>query len=168
MAGVAETAAHRPWSVPNFEYRHSIDIDCRSPRLRYIDDKKKLYFANIGRNPTTCQDTRCFPVKHTETRYLWGEQQSEGASRAALSSVYSLQFPPLYRTSAGDSAVPRRGALDKLTVTHPHSSVCYTGQLRACTQQCVSACQKKVKCVRPANPLSTRRFRSSAQLFLHV
>jgi hypothetical protein len=137
MAAVAETTAHRPWSVPNFEYRHSIDIDCRSPRVVYIDDKNELYFANVGRNPTTCQDTLCFPVKHTETGYLWGEQQSEGASNAALCSVYSVQFPPIYRTSAGDSAVPRRGALDKLTVTHTYSSVSYTRQVRACTH---SAC----------------------------
>jgi len=36
-----------------------------------------------------CQGTQCFPVKHAETGYHWGEKQSDGASSAALCSVYS-------------------------------------------------------------------------------
>ena len=42
-----------------------------------------------------CQDTQCFPVKHAETGYLWGEQQSDGASSAALCSVYISQLSKL-------------------------------------------------------------------------
>ena len=68
-------------------------------------------------------------------------------SRQQCYALLSLQFPPIYRTSAGDSAMPRRGALEKLIVTQPHSSVSYIRQVRACTRSaCLRAKRKWSAC----------------------